>query len=282
MEVFRMNQQNSKLPTSRIKGMYRQWALICFILSTVAVSLVFTLAYNAQTGYINSTAISILLAALAFGELILSAVISRSAPLYINEGNRNTLYRVTTLILHIAVIFCGVMAAAGSKDAIFSIDATENAILPSYILRGALAAAAVITFLSSPALHKEKSNHSIPTQINGYSIILFCIISIGILYFDMSVEMNNPQKLYLQFAFASICLSELYDMKSRIQKKGNRLSTFFKLALISIAPIATVSTLVALVEKGKSFPAAYLYFAIVTGAYALAYTLKIIFSASKE
>ena len=282
-----MNQQKMKLPTSRIQGMYRQWALICFILSTIAASLAFTLAYNPQTGYISNTAIDILLAALVFFELIISATISYSAPMYINEENRTALSRVTTLILHIAVIFCGVMAAAGCNNAIFSIDAIKgvsgSAFLPSYILRGALAASTVAIFLSSPSLRKTTDNYTVASQINSYSTIFFCIFGIAILYFNMTVEMNNPQKLYLQFSLASICLSELYKMKAKIQEKGgNCLSSLFKLSTIFIAPIAAISTFIALAEKGKNFPAAYLYFAIAVAVYAIAYLIEIIFSAKSD
>ena len=277
-----MNQQKTKLPTSRIFGMYRQWALISFIISTAAASLTFTLAYNAQTGYISSTAVRIILTVTAFCELLISAIVARSAPIYINEENCSALARVTTLILHIAVIFCGVMAAAGCKGVPFSIDSVKkldaNALFPSYILASILAASSILIFLSSPALRKVKENYSITSQINGYSTVLFCIFGIAILYFNTSVEMNNPQKLYLQFALASICLAKLYEMKSRIQEKGNRLFFFFKLSSISIAPIAAISTFIAFAEKGKNFPSAYLYLAIAVGAYALAHVIEIVFS----
>ena len=280
-----MNQQKSKLPTSRISGMYRQWALISFVLSSLAASLTFTLAYNAKTGYIADTTVSIILIAIVFLELAISALVARSAPIYINEGNCTALTRVTTLMLHIAVIICGVMAAVGFKNAIFSIDAIKRAggssLLPSHLLKGLLMAVSATVFLSSPSLYKSKKNCLLASQINGYSTVIFCVIGIALVYFDMSVEMNNPQKLYLQFALASICLATLYDMKSYVQGSGKRLSLYFKLSSISLAPIATISTFIAFAEKSKGFPTAYLYLAITTGLYAIAYVIKIVSSAKQ-
>ena len=178
------------------------------------------------------------------------------------------------------------MAAAGCKNAIFSIDAIKgvsgSAFLPSHILRGALAASVVAIFLSSPSLRKTKDAYTVASQINGYSTIFFCIFGIAILYFNMSVEMNNPQKLYIQFSLASICLSELYKLKAKLQEKGNRLSLLFKLSAIFIAPVAAISTFIAFAEKGKNFPVAYLYFAIAVAVYALAYLIEIIFSAKSD
>ena len=281
-----MNQQNSKLPTSRIQGMYRKWALISFILSTVAASLIFTLAYNAQTGYISSTIAGILLPALVIAEITTAAVIVRSTPIYINEGNRTTLSLLTTLFLHIIVIFCGVMASIGCKDAHFSIDSiskiSSSPFLPSYILRGLLLISAVTVFLSSPALRKSNGSFSISSQINGYSTIFLCITGIALLYFNMSVEMNNPQKLYLQFSLAAICLTKLFELKSHIQNKGSRLCSFFKISSIAIAPISAISTFIAFAEKGKNFPTIYLYLAIAVSVYAIAHVIEITFFTNTE
>lgn len=281
-----MNQPKWQLPTSRISGLHRHWALICFILSGVAAALIFSLAYNAQTGYITGTPVNALLTALVICELAISALLVRSAPIYINEGNRTAISRVATLILHITIIFCGVMATSGCNDAYFSIDAIKkidsSGFLPSDILKGGLFISSVAVFLSSPSLRKKDVKYGIMSQTNGYATIFFCIIGIAILYFNMSVEMNNPQKLYLQFALAAICLSTLYTMKDKIQGKNSRLSLFFKLSSISIAPIASISTFIAFVKDGKHFPTAYFYFAIAVCVYAIAQVIDITFSQKQE
>ncbi len=284
-----MNNKDTPQQThSTSSGNYRIWAAISLVASAIIAALTFTLAYNSQTGYLVGKIASILLVSAILIELAISLILVRANRIYINDGNRTTLLRVATLILHLAVIFCGVMAVIGSKNMIFSIDSLKNTakgdgtVLPSDVLTVAIVVLSAIIFLSSPALRRVGSGYGAADQINGYSTIFLCILGIALLYFDMSVEMNNPQKLLLQFSLAAICLSKLYEMKSHIQGKGARTSLAFRLFSVTFAPMAATSAIIAFAAKGKSFPAFYLYFAIIVIAYALFYTVEILSSAKEE
>lgn len=284
-----MNNKDTLQQThSAFYGNYRIWAAISLVASAIIAVLTFTLAYNAQTGYLIGKIASILLVSAILIELAISLILVRTNRIYINDGKRTTLLRIATLILHLAVVFCGVMAVIGSKNMIFSIDSLKNTakgggtILPSDVLSVAIIALSAMIFLSSPALRRVGSGYGAADQLNGYSTIFLCILGIALLYFDMSVEMNNPQKLLLQFSLAAICLSNLYEMKLHIQGKGARTSLAFRLFSIAFAPMAAASAIIAFAAKGKSLPAFYLYFAIIVIAYALFYTVEILSPAKEE
>ncbi len=282
------NKEQVQSPQTARSGNFQIWALIALIVSIATAAFTFTLAYDAQTGYLIGKAANVILVLIVSAELVASLVLVRSNRIYINDRSINSFSRVLTLILHLAVIFCGVMTVIGSKGMIFSIDASKNvgnanaSLLSSDVLMIALLFISATIFLSSPALRKSSGSYRAADQINGYSTIFLCILGIALLYFDMSVEMNNPQKLLLQFSLASICLAELFEMKWKIQGKGERASLSFKLFSIILAPSAAVSTFIALAAKSKPFPASYLYFAITVIAYALFYVVNILFSSKEE
>ena len=92
-------QQTHSIPS----GNHRIWAAISLVASAIIAALTFTLAYNAQTGYLVGKIASILLVSAILIELAISLILVRTNRIYINDRKRTTLLRVATLILHLAV-----------------------------------------------------------------------------------------------------------------------------------------------------------------------------------
>ena len=265
---------------------HRIFAPIALLLSAAISALVFSLSYNADTRYIVTSPISIAFYAIIIAELAAAILFASSYFQPTLTTDNGTFTRISALILHIAVIICGAMVMATSKNMVFSIDALKSvgnnrsSFRASDLLKAILLLSSASIFTSSPSLRKTRESYGTSCQIHDYSTIFFCISAIALLYFDMSVEMNNPQKMLMQFALSSICLMTLYKMKWNIQGNSARISRLFELFTIILAPAASISTFIAMSERSNSLPAPYFYLAIAVAAYAIDRAVAII--AQKE
>ena len=73
----------------------------------------------------------------------------------------------------------------------------------------------------------------------GYFVPLTSIMLIAITYFDMSVSMNAPAKVFLNFAFVSFALWSLLELRTMTEKSHPR--AYFALGLITTVLTASAS-----------------------------------------
>lgn len=265
-----MNDIQNNIPNvkSKAQKLYRICAPLFFVISVAAAILVFTLSYNADTGYLINSPLAILLTVIVISELATAAAISFFSN-NASECDNNIVTRIATLISHIALLVFGVMALIKENGAIYSLPATTIAIIKAIFLILCIAA-----FLTNPTFTESCAKSKIFPVVNLCSTTVLCIAAISLLYFDLSVEMNNPQKLYIQFSAASVCLSSLFEVKSLVNNKGAKLSSFFKLSTIALSPIAVVSAITAYTSGDKFFSDFYFFFSIILAIYALTYLCR--------
>lgn len=61
----------------------------------------------------------------------------------------------------------------------------------------------------------------------GFAPLLLCALLTAYTYFDMFVEMNSPQKLYLQFSLVSFMLYVTSELRYPLHKPAPRTTVFF-------------------------------------------------------
>ena len=132
------------------------------------------------------------------------------------------------------------------------------------------------------ALWQKNKNRDAFALISGYATIIFCISAIAILYFDVSVEMNNPQKLFIQFSLASVCLSTLARMKLSVNGKGLRLFVISSTCSVLLCPIAAISASASFFANSKPISHFYFFIALSLAARAIYDMLTAYFSSVRK
>jgi hypothetical protein len=178
-----------------------------------------------------------------------------------------------SLILHVVTVICALIATSAIPSAKYTIGSIAVLVLQTIFF-----AAALVSFLANPAIWSKSRNKDALSLISGCATVLLTLCTIALLYFDVSVEMNNPQKILIQLSMTAICLAELSKMRIMIYQNGYALHIFAKLVALTLSPAATVAALVAFFAKAKSFSSFYLCTAITVGFYAIFYLLTLIFS----
>ena len=170
---------------------------IAFLWASITTAvLAFTLSYNAETGYLNSSFSATLLTIIVVSELVAAAIVALKTPATVSCTSKTS--NVIALILHVAVTYCGAMAIIRENAMIFPLN--NNAVTA---IKAVFSIAIMLAFLTNPAICKRKEELSVTEIINSCSIVVFCLCAISLLYFDLSVEMNNPSKLYLHITLFS-------------------------------------------------------------------------------
>ena len=250
---------------------------ILLAISVMASIPAFMLGYNAETGYLIKSPATIALYVIMAGSIISAALCAFSAKKDSIISYNSKISAPASLVLHILTVICALLATSAIPQAKYSAGATAVLVLKSVFF-----ASALISFLTNPAIWSKSKNKDSLNLISGYATVLLTLCTVALLYFDISVEMNNPQKILIQLSMAAICLSELSKMRMKIYGNGIRLLTFARLTVLILSPAAATAALVAHFAKSKAFSSFYLLTAIIAGAYAIFYVLTLFFSRAEK
>ena len=246
---------------------------ILLAISVMASIPAFMLGYNAETGYLIKSPATIALYVIMAVSIISAALCAFSAKKDNIISYNSNILAPASLVLHILTVICALLATSAIPQARYSAGASAVLVLKSIFF-----ASALISFLTNPAIWSKSKNKDSLNLISGYATVLLTLCTVALLYFDISVEMNNPQKILIQLSMAAICLSELSKTRMKIYGNGIRLLTFARLAVLILSPAAATAALVAHFAKSKAFSSFYLLTAIIAGAYAIFYVLTLFFS----
>lgn len=275
-----MNDQQNNTSLIRMRHRlrpYQFFSLVFFCVSTASGVLAFTTAYKAETGYLINSFQKTLLYIVIAASLILAAFATFTVKKNSEIKCRAAVDNMTYLISSLATAYCGAMAVIFGKGAKFQIGDNVITFLKIILLISALAA-----FLFNPAIWQRNKNRDAFALISGYATVLTCISVIAILYFDISVEMNNPQKLLIQFSAAAVCLSTLLKMKLAVYGKNLRSLIFTRLLSVALCPIAAISAFTAFFAKDKFFSEFYIFVASMLAVHGIMSAIRLFFSDIKE
>ena len=246
---------------------------ILLIVSTAVSVLAFTLGYNAETGYLINSPTSVALYIVIAAGIIVSAccALSIKKDVFIKINER--IHLPTSFFAHLIAVICALIASGAVSESKYTIGASAISVMKAIFFVSAL-----ISLLFHPALWTKSKNKDAFVLISNYASVLLCLSAIAILYFDVSVEMNNPQKILIQLSMVSVCLSELAESRSKIYQNGVKLQIFAKHVALIFSPAAVTAALVARFSGTKIFSNFYLFSAIIVAIYAVFSVIALVFS----
>ena len=244
---------------------------ILLVISTAVSLFAFASGYNEKTGYlIKSPGTIALYVVIAIGVLF-AAWCALSTPKNHAISYNKKAFIPASLLLHMISACCIPLATiTGAKFVIGSSMISA--------IRTLLIVCCWVALITTPLIQLLNRSLIVLSPINTCVTVLFCLSAITLFYFDHSVEMNNPQKIFLQLALAAICLSTLATLRLLIYGNGIRLFTFAKLCTAILSPTATVAALFARSSNEKFFANIYFYVAIIVGVYAIFDAFTLLFS----
>ena len=122
----------------------------------------------------------------------------------------------------------------------------------------------IIAILTACSLIHFTSNYVVTnktlSQFSGYLHILLCVLIIGKLYFDHSVETNAPLKLMIQFTACASALTTINSLRASILGCGTARYAGSKLILISLAFLSGIGAIYASTAGRNVYSSDYLVF----------------------
>ncbi len=117
----------------------------------------------------------------------------------------------------------------------------------------------IISSLMGSFMSNESGNVN-SALAGAYAKVLFCILIISMLYIDLTVEMNSPFKLMIQFAAASVALTSLCDARRIAFGISAKLSVGAKVLACVLGLSSGAVTIVGAIFKGGLVPTQYLIY----------------------
>ena len=120
--------------------------------------------------------------------------------------------------------------------------------------------------------------------VSGMASIVFCLIIIIVLYFDLTVELNSPLKLLVQFATAALAIDLCMELRDTATAVSTGAFIASKVLMISLCSVA-FTVLLCAVNSGAELPDnAYLIYSAYTFSYvpAAIYSLFTVKTAKNE
>ena len=99
--------------------------------------------------------------------------------------------------------------------------------------------------------------------ISGFLQILFCIFVIAKLYLDLSVEINSPIKLLLQFSAAAIILCTMADMRRSLDMCSAPLFCASRLLMLACGVTNTIALFAEIVPKADKYGELYSVYSLI-------------------
>ena len=200
----------------------KKYKTVCTVLMTLTVILTIALAavrtwmlaqfYNTDTGYFNCdniyTTIFYLCEALCL-------VIALAALLALGKKIRIAQPAPSSASLF-AGLFCGFLMLA--SVVLYFLETSLSQVFESYLLIIAIILALVSAVYFVFGTTAQKIGYTVKT-ILCFSVVFWAMVNLFVLYFDISLTINNPSKIAEQLALVSVMLYFLYECRFFIEKQ---------------------------------------------------------------
>ncbi len=133
--------------------------------------------------------------------------------------------------------------------------------------------AAILSAAYAAAILSDRAPAKI---IKSYAEILFCIFIITSLYLDLTIELNSPYKLLIQFAAASVILAALADARQELSSCALKLLIPARLIEITLCALCAAVNITAFVQGAPIYDQDYLFFSVFFAAKAICGIIKYI------
>lgn len=239
--------RSKEAAVGNIKG-YFGISLILALIAAALRSLAYVFSFDADIGYFNGS----LLAKIATYFIIVSCAFAISGFFFISK-EADLPRKLTNCgnAIYFASVFAGfIMIADFAFKIYFMIGEDKFSYYRFIFARGyrhdnayiirATAVIEIIGVISSILaavcflLRSSKRAESKLCAWLGFFPIIRALTGVAQIYFEMSVQMNHPSKLMLEFALVSIMIAFLYELRFSIADTHARPISFFVFSLIAI------------------------------------------------
>ena len=226
---------------------YKRLSLLMIALTAIAGIVLFTFLAESNSKYFESSPLT----AICYAVIVSTIAVAVLAVFFLkNAGNIDTAScaRPKYLNLIIALAVAYVFFTTGKQLA-------NSQSVRIWLIIAALTAFSLIYFTSNYV----ETNKTL-SQLSGYLHILLCVLIIGKLYFDHSVETNAPLKLMIQFTACASALTTVNNLRASILGCNTARYAGSKLILISLASLSGIGAIYAAVAGRDVYSSDYWVF----------------------
>ena len=251
---------------TRILKAYKIAAAVISGLLVIASVIAFTLGFEADIRYFNDSYLSLPLAIAALAALSLAV-----SSLFLFKGTSidrypEPLMKFVSMLPMIALIRLAIHAVWSEllRLSQAKIDGIDTAIDLWAVL---LLITAIIASIYN--LAEIFSRSKALKLVTGLAQILFCIVTIAKLYVDLSVEINSPIKLIVQFAAASVILCTLSDLRQELEIPNAFIFVSSRITSISLGIVTAVAFFAEILQHADKYGEDYSIYPLVFIAYGI-------------
>ena len=200
----------------------KKYKTLCAALMTLTVILTAALAtvrtlmlawfYNTETGYFNCddvyTTVFYLCEALCL-VIAIAALVTLGKKIRIAQPAPSS-------VSLFAGLFCGFLMAA--SVALYFLETPIDAAFGSYLVIIALVLALVSAVYFLLGATAQKLGYTVKSLL-CFAVILWAMVNLFVLYFDITLTINNPAKIAEQLALVSVMLYFLYECRFFLEKQ---------------------------------------------------------------
>ena len=266
MENYYTEDQSPSSKDLALFNLYKIGAVAATILTALMSIVLFGNNMQAHSRYFNNSS------AVRFSLVLLALNICFALTPFVllhggasKTGSIPKICRCLFLIPSVTALFCACLVLFRSDFGVMTI-ALSTASLFSAI------------FTASYAVKMPKAL----SLISGYLQIIFMVLIISHLYMDLTVEMNAPIKLFIQFAAMAAIINTLADLRILIGKESVALFTFAKIAYLILSIFIAVAALIEVVPNIDEYGICYLLFPIYLFALSVPVAMQFFFTVLHE
>ncbi len=246
---MKSTQLSSKKPARFDKfNIFKLISVILAVLATALSIAVGITSRGSESTYLQKSTVTTLFYLVVVLDLIFSAsafFILKNKNYSIDEKSASLARSITSVIYGIAALsFVPIIFSTENK---FALVLSILALFPIFFNK--------FTFMSK-----------VLRIAGGFLQACFATLAIVAFYFDLSIEINSPQKLLLQLSASVILLATLAELRFELSKPSASLRVFAKSAC---SAICFSSGILFLIINSPRFSSIYLCFSIFSVAYAV-------------
>ncbi len=234
--------------TQTVTKIYLIIIAVSALAAAVCGSVAMWTSYDTAIGYLNvsplSTALAVIAAVAVVAMVVLPFFIPRgglSAPAPLHEAPLTT--RILRFLVAASAIVGGIMSWLSRTQAPTAFGVENAALVDKLHLWSvifSILAAAYFILICFPAIGKRPT----VSLLLGFLPIIWAFLIIGATYFDMTVTMNSPSKLAIQFGYAAIMLVMTTEQRLHLGEFAPRLAlTLHGLAVLVCLSAGCMMTL---------------------------------------